>query len=135
MLRTDYESHEELYGRRKGDPSFEGWSDEADAREKRVKLVRTLTSEAIPADGRVIDLGCGAGDYSVVLAERGYRVVGVDIAPTAIEWAREKAAAAGVEVDFRVGSVVTLEGISIGPSRMWRLRITEIWVPAFGRFP
>ena len=39
-----------------------------------------------PRSGRVLELGCGAGDLSLALAEHGYEVHGVDIAPTAIDF-------------------------------------------------
>lgn len=50
---------------------------------------------------RILDLGCGTGRHSVELARRGYQVVGVDLSPAQLRRAREKAAAVGVEVDFR----------------------------------
>lgn len=52
---------------------------------------------------RVADLGCGTGSLSVLLAERGHRVVGVDVSPRMVEQARRKAERAGVEVAFAVG--------------------------------
>jgi SAM-dependent methyltransferase len=45
---------------------------------------------------RAIDLGCGTGKSAVYLAERGFAVVGVDRAPTAIEQARSLARRRGV---------------------------------------
>ena len=42
--------------------------------------------------GRSLDLGCGEGGDSVWLAERGWEVVAVDIAETAISRARDEAA-------------------------------------------
>jgi SAM-dependent methyltransferase len=38
----------------------------------------------------VLDLGCGTGGHSHVLAERGHRVVGVDQSPSMVERARDK---------------------------------------------
>ena len=46
-----------------------------------------------PAD--VLDLGCGTGSLTVLLAEAGHRVHGVDLAPNMIAAARTKVAAAG----------------------------------------
>lgn len=46
---------------------------------------------------RVLDLTCGPGLYAVALAERGCRVTAVDFGPASIAYARELAAAAGVE--------------------------------------
>jgi SAM-dependent methyltransferase len=57
----------------------------------------------------VLDIGCGTGRHAVELARRGYRVTGVDLSPAQIERARSKAAAAGVDVDFRIGDARTLE--------------------------
>ena len=45
----------------------------------------------------VLDVGCGAGRNAVFLAEEGFYVVGVDISPTALELALEKARSKGVD--------------------------------------
>lgn len=52
--------------------------------------------------GSVLDVGCGTGEHALYLAERGHDVVGIDLAPRAIELARAKARARGLEVDLRV---------------------------------
>ncbi|WP_410673826.1 class I SAM-dependent methyltransferase [Amycolatopsis sp. cmx-4-68] len=41
--------------------------------------------------GRALELGCGPGRNARRLAEAGYEVDGVDVSPTAIAWARERA--------------------------------------------
>lgn len=58
--------------------------------------------------GRALDIGCGTGTNSVWLAEQGFEVTGVDVAPLAIKRAEERAKAAGVRVDFIVGDVLHL---------------------------
>ena len=57
----------------------------------------------------VLDSGCGTGEQSLMLAERGLEVLGIDISPRAIELAREKAGRRGLDVDFRVGDVLELD--------------------------
>jgi SAM-dependent methyltransferase len=52
-------------------------------------LVEMVESGAIPA-GRALDVGCGTGTNAIWLAQHGYDVVGVDIAPLAVEKARGK---------------------------------------------
>ncbi|KUO16284.1 class I SAM-dependent methyltransferase [Streptomyces dysideae] len=47
--------------------------------------------------GRALDLGCGPGRNALHLAARGFEVDAVDLSPTAIDWARERAREAGVE--------------------------------------
>lgn len=54
---------------------------------------------------RVADLGCGTGSLSVLLAERGAEVVGVDLSPAMVERAVRKAHEAGADVRFAVGDV------------------------------
>jgi predicted RNA methylase len=57
--------------------------------------------------GPALDLGCGTGRWSVKLALRGWRVVGVDVVPAAIEAARRRAEAAGVDAAFIEGKVTS----------------------------
>ncbi|MFE0699700.1 SAM-dependent methyltransferase [Streptomyces sp. NPDC058872] len=47
--------------------------------------------------GRALDLGCGAGGNALALAERGWRVTGVDLAPRAIASTRASACARGLD--------------------------------------
>ena len=68
-------------------------------------LVELLdTGKVLPC--KAIDLGCGAGNYAVYLAGRGFEATGVDFSPTAIKLAREKAEKKGVKCDFFVADVV-----------------------------
>ncbi|WP_425835676.1 class I SAM-dependent methyltransferase [Streptomyces fractus] len=48
-------------------------------------------------DCGVLDLGCGTGSMSLLAAERGHRVTGVDSAPGMLEIARRKLAGRGAE--------------------------------------
>jgi ubiquinone/menaquinone biosynthesis C-methylase UbiE len=56
---------------------------------------------AVPA--RIADLGCGSGSLTVLLAEEGYAVDGLDLSDRMLDVARAKAAAAGVDVSFAQG--------------------------------
>ena len=51
---------------------------------------------------RVLDVGCGAGFFSVLLAKEGYQVTGVDLTPDMIENARILAAEEKTDCDFLV---------------------------------
>jgi ubiquinone/menaquinone biosynthesis C-methylase UbiE len=51
----------------------------------------------------VIDLGCGTGSLAVLLARAGHQVRGMDLSGKMLALAEQKAAAAGVRVDFQWG--------------------------------
>ncbi len=55
---------------------------------------------------KAIDLGCGAGNYAIYLASKGFDVTGIDLAPTAIALARDNARKRGVECRFIVADVL-----------------------------
>ncbi len=61
------------------------------------------------APGRALDLACGEGRNAVWLAERGWRVAGVDFSDVAIEKARRLAARRGVDVEWIVADVLEYE--------------------------
>lgn len=60
--------------------------------------------------GEVLDIGCGLGDNAIYLASRGHQVTGIDGSPAAIEQARDRAAAAGVQLAFGVADATDLTG-------------------------
>ncbi|SHK21391.1 class I SAM-dependent methyltransferase [Rhodothermus profundi] len=67
--------------------------DEREA-EQVVDLIEQL---AQPAPGsEILDVGCGRGRHARVLARRGYRVTGIDVAERALQIAQARAAAEGL---------------------------------------
>lgn len=61
------------------------------------------------APGRALDLACGEGRNAVWLAERGWRVTGVDFSDVALGKAAELAASRGVEAEWVVADVLQHE--------------------------
>lgn len=59
----------------------------------------------------VLDIGCGVGRWSQMLAGNGARVVGVDLSSTMVEEARRRARAEGLAAycEFRVGDIAELD--------------------------
>ncbi|MFE9566679.1 class I SAM-dependent methyltransferase [Streptomyces sp. NPDC006487] len=51
----------------------------------------------------VLDVGCGTGSLSLLAAEAGHRVTGVDLSPKMVGHARAKLSAAGLTGRFLVG--------------------------------
>jgi SAM-dependent methyltransferase len=60
--------------------------------------------------GKVLDVGCGTGEHTILLTRLGYDVLGIDFAPEAIEQARRNAEANGVEARFEVADAMNLPG-------------------------
>lgn len=59
----------------------------------------------------ILDAGCGRGDNALFLVERGYRVCGFDSAPTALEQARQRASAHGVDLELVLADATRLDGV------------------------
>lgn len=66
-----------------------------------------LQSDAFPknSNAKVLELGSGAGDSLLPLAEKGYQVTGIEISPTAVSWAREKFDVKGLNGNFVEGNI------------------------------
>lgn len=67
-----------------------------------------FVQHAALVESPVLDLGCGTGELAVYFASLGHAVVGVDPEAEAVNAARGKAAAAGVDATFEVGSAQDL---------------------------
>ncbi|MFI1399342.1 class I SAM-dependent methyltransferase [Streptomyces sp. NPDC020681] len=64
------------------------------------RLLRAWT----PAEAAdVLDVGCGTGSLSLLLARAGHRVTGVDLSPRMVDQARTKLTTAGLAGRFLVG--------------------------------
>jgi len=62
---------------------------------------RNLFRQALgPGPGMAVDLGCGTGACAILLAELGYRVVGVDGSAGMLEYARRAALDGGHHIEF-----------------------------------
>ncbi|AHM57849.1 UbiE/COQ5 methyltransferase (plasmid) [Peptoclostridium acidaminophilum DSM 3953] len=49
---------------------------------------------------KILDVGCGTGNFSIRLAEMGCRVTGIDVSEKMLEIARIKAAEKNLDIDF-----------------------------------
>jgi ubiquinone/menaquinone biosynthesis C-methylase UbiE len=57
----------------------------------------------------VLDLGCGMGENLVPLAERGAKVIGIDVSPDLVRLAERRIALAGIKADVVVGSAYEID--------------------------
>ncbi len=108
MARTEEPSADSRS--RRSDGTRQGW-DRRYAAADRIHATpvpnRFLVSEISGlTPGAALDVACGAGRNAVWLAQRGWRVTGVDFSGVALGMARTLAASHGVEVDWVESDVV-----------------------------
>jgi len=53
----------------------------------------------------ILEFGCGTGGHALPLARRGYKVKGIDLSKTMLIHARDKIAAAGLDISLSEGDV------------------------------
>lgn len=70
-------------------------------------LTEYLEAGLLP-EGKALDICCGAGTNTIYLAQNGFEVTGIDISSTAIKIAKQKAATAGVTINFLAESFIEL---------------------------
>lgn len=99
--QTAYPSHDLAYQRNKA-AGLPGWDDAEGLVESISLLTRVFSHADIPKEGRVLDVGCGAGNISFWLEKRGYDVVGIDVSRVAIDWAIEEAKLRKSKLSFAV---------------------------------
>lgn len=94
------------------DARAERWDARAEANahapDRSADLDRIWEALRLRPGARVLDAGCGSGQFAIALAERGARVAGLDLSPEMIRRARNHAADHGVEIPWHTGDVTTL---------------------------
>ncbi|ELZ23807.1 methyltransferase type 11 [Haloterrigena salina JCM 13891] len=89
----DGDSHHAIHG----DEQRDAW----------LSILRDWTGDGEPPR-RVLDVGCGTGVISLLLAELGHDVTGVDLSTDMLERARAKARDRGRSVEFRNGDAESI---------------------------
>ncbi|WP_329366841.1 class I SAM-dependent methyltransferase [Streptomyces sp. NBC_00669] len=80
------------------------------------ELVALVEGPDALAPGRALELGCGTGTNAVYLARHGWQVAAVDLVDRAVRQAREKAAAAGVDIPVLCADATRLDEVGLpGP--------------------
>ncbi|MEP7298115.1 MAG: class I SAM-dependent methyltransferase [Burkholderiales bacterium] len=110
-----FENHEAIYARRLR-AGADGWDDGAydDFALREVVLSWLATSSAAKPGAKILELGCGTGALSCMLAKQGFQVTGVDISSSAISFARSIASKRALGVAFTVADVCALEFTDAG---------------------
>jgi len=104
------EKHEKVYLELK-EKGFNGWGGKNyNSRmlgwQEQVQVIKSLIGESIQD---VVEFGCGAGDVSLLFAREGFNVTGVDISPTAINWAQSKSRSQNLNAEFVTSNICNQE--------------------------
>ena len=96
-----YMKHEEEYKKLK-DNGFEGWgADNFHNRMEGWKInIEKIKEYLGNCQGNLLEIGCGTGDVSRLFYGLGFNVTGVDVAETAVDWAKEKSLKNGDNIRF-----------------------------------
>ena len=79
---------------------------------RKRKLEAALRLGSFPPRSTLVEVGCGTGDYSLLLARADFRMTGVDLSPKSIDAARAKASILGVsDTSFVMSDAETLSEI------------------------
>ncbi len=68
------------------------------------RQVEWLTGQLAPRS-RILDLACGPGFYTQILARLGHQCVGVDFSPASIDYARREAAREGLPLEYVLSDI------------------------------
>jgi SAM-dependent methyltransferase len=79
--------------------------------QRQAEVLDTLIRRRKPVASSLsmLDCSCGIGTQAIGLALRGYRVLGTDLSPRAVERARREAAGVGASASFTVADFRALE--------------------------
>ncbi|MCI2171849.1 class I SAM-dependent DNA methyltransferase [Schleiferilactobacillus perolens] len=97
--RVDYTIFAQVYDRLMDKTMYQSWQD----------FVTQHYPQSAP--GRLLDLGCGTGDFAVRMAKLGWRVTGLDLSADMLTLAKERADKAHVTVDWIQGDMRQLAGL------------------------
>ncbi|MCL1948481.1 MAG: class I SAM-dependent methyltransferase [Turicibacter sp.] len=70
------------------------------------------TKKHLPIGSHILDVGCGTGTLSLLLAKEGYQVTGVDLSEDMLALAHEKSIAAGIPINFVHQDMSRMTGFS-----------------------
>jgi cyclopropane fatty-acyl-phospholipid synthase-like methyltransferase len=86
-----------------------------DTGEIPAQLAALVEGDGALGGGRALDIGCGTGTHAVYLARHGWEVTGIELVDQPLRRARDRAAAAGVAVEWVKADAGRLAGAGLRP--------------------
>jgi len=88
-MRTNYAAHDIPFTQKKA-AGWPGWNSAQETWDCVQTLSGLLDQVEVASTAVVCEVGCGAGNLTETLIDRGWTVTGVDVSEVAIAWARER---------------------------------------------
>lgn len=101
--------HEQMSGR-PWDASYQNGPAPWDIGQPQPAIARIASAGGF--SGPVLDAGCGTGENTLLIASLGLPVLGVDVAETALDIARAKAAERGIYAEFALADAFHLDRLN-----------------------
>lgn len=98
-----YSAFAEIYDQVMRDVDYDSWT----------QYVIDLAKKFRVKVHTILDLACGTGGHSLRMAQRGYRVTGVDISNSMLELAREKTGQAELEIVYHQSPIQAISGLQL----------------------
>lgn len=111
IYRADYLNiHDNRYKklRSQNKPGWDGDETPIFLGESLCIIEKAISKYNIKIPSKLLELGCGNGCLTIALNKIGFECWGIDIAPSAIDWAKEIAKKEKRDIDYTIGNVLNL---------------------------
>ncbi len=106
-----YETLADMYDALMDEVDYQQWADYIDGMLQRHGSFDDSVDGSVDtvAGKRLLDLGCGTGNITIPLAQKGYQVTGVDLSAEMLEIARQKSETLGLSIDWQQQDLTDLQ--------------------------
>lgn len=80
----------------------------AGSEERAEDLERIWRALALEPGSRLLDAGCGSGQFAIPLSQRGAIVTGIDLSPEMVRLASDRTRGQDLDIDWRIGDLERL---------------------------
>ena len=78
----------------------------------RARKLECVLNGTFRSGVQLLEIGCARGQFTFPLARHGFRMSALDLSPTSVERARQRAIAEGLDIAFVVGDAERLEAFA-----------------------
>lgn len=76
--------------------------------QEQTNLEINYLKKILKKDDKILDLACGYGRISLILAKKGYNISGLDITPSFIKKAQKDSKESNLKINYKIGNILKL---------------------------